>query len=325
MQLPDIELASRGGNQVECVFSILVTPNMTVEELQAALHSVTISSDESVALVSHVRRASFGSPQGPSFPTFEAASAIMPTENNLHKVIDCDGSVTFFDSVARSVRAVKSKCIVVSSKATSDISNLGGFFRSYLVPRILKSTPEEVIMSQLNALRMYGCGVYFPRSVVGTEVRLTIVLNLDRLLFMDCPAVIRVALRAVKATHVKLLGRFTPPAIPQSGEHQMSPDGDSWNEVFRKQKQNCEELVQGLQKYILVPSTTQVCTVDESMEVLREELKAKNSAVAFQRHSSALLGDSSAARARSFVWRDENERFLKECMVYENASVVAVL
>ncbi|CUF26424.1 Hypothetical protein, putative [Bodo saltans] len=327
MQLPDIELTSRGGNQPECVFSILVTPRMTLELIQEALQSAKIGDGETVALVSHVRRASFGSPQGPSFATFEAATALMPTGSNVHKVIDCDGSVTFFDSVARSVRAVKSKFIVVSPTATSDISLSGGFFRSYVVPRFLKSTPEEVIMSHFTNLRLYGCGLYFPRRVGGTEVRLTVVLNLDRILFMDCPAVMRVALRAVKATHVKLLGRFTPPAIPQSGEPGMTPDGESWNEVFRKQRQNCEELLQGLQKYIpeTTTSTTKVCTVDEAMDVLREELKAENSAVAFQRHSSALLGDSSASRARSFVWRDENERFLKECILHEHASVVAVL
>lgn len=325
MQLPDIELVSRGGAQPQCAFSVIITPSVSSDELSSVIRDLRIGEGEFVAIVAHVRRGSWSSPSGPSFQTFEEATAVTPTDSRVHKAIDCDGAVTFFESVVRSVRTAKSTSVVVPPQAVHDIARVGGFVRAYLVPRALKSSPEELVVSHFTKLRLYGCGVYFWRPAAENDVRLTIVLNLDRLLFMDCPAVIRMALRIFKASHVKLLGRFTPPPVTQSaGEGAVSPDGESWNEVFRKQKKNCEELLQGLQKYVLSPSTTHVCTVDEATELLREDMKQQNTAVAFQRHSSALLGDSSAAHARSFVWRDENERLLKEC-AQNSSSVLVVL
>lgn len=325
MQLPDIELACRGGAQPECLFSVVVTPSVRHEEVESVLRDLHITSSEHVALFAHVRRASWFSSHCASFTSFEAVEQLLNGTAVAHKSIDCDGSVTFFESLVRSARVVKARCIVIPATALRDIAQTRGFLRKYLVPEVLTSTPQEVVASQLVQLGLTGCGLFFPTYDRDNNTSLTVVLNLDRLLFMDCPSVIRVGLRTVRPISVKLLGRFSPPSIASPPGMGPSAEGESWNEAYRSQRKTCEDLMKSIQKYIPCPSSIHVCTVNEADELLQQEAKDKTVAVAFQRHASALLGDSNFAHARSFVWRDENERMLKSCISTGHTDVVMVL
>jgi hypothetical protein len=333
MQLPEVELQPNGGVQPESRFLLVVTPSFDAGYLQQLLDTFRIPGGESLALFAHVRRSGWLVPQGPSFSSFEDADVLLSTPSSHHtKVVDCDGSISFFESLSRAARGMKAQCIVVPQNALNDIARFGSFARAFLVPTSLKSTPQECLIAELVNLRVSGCGIYFPPMNSPSEsegLPLTIVLNLDRLLFFDCPPVIRFALHAIKPKSVSLLGFFSPPAITPPGMgsagHGLSPEGDSWNEAFRTQRKNCQDLLNGFQKYIPTASTVHVCTVDEGNVKLNECVSNGFCVVAFQRHPSALLGNSSAARLRSYVWRDENERMLRACVATGKTSVLVAL